>query len=392
MPNQYIFILGRNQELSLAEIEAVLNTNQVKFELVTRVEDAALIACDKELNLETYQNQLGGTIKIAKVLKSVTANDLTSNLITIIQEMFIKTASGRFQFGFSSFGQIKANDLQRLGLQIKKQLAGSNRPVRFIVSKEKNLSSVIVWKEKLLNSGLDLIVLPVKQQIFLAQTITCQDFRDYAARDFPRPNRDELSGMLPPKLAKIMLNLGGLKPNQIVYDPFCGSGTILQEVLMLGAGSIYGSDISAKAVQDTQNNLKWLETKNNLNPTKQVIFLADATDAKQIKPAGEVDLICTEPYLGPSKNKFFTPQQYKDLALELRELYLKALTNFKPVIKANGVIVMIWPEISDQPTFSLDEVRALGFKIVDSKLTSSDLIYSRPGQIVKRRVVVLVKN
>jgi len=41
----------------------------------------------------------------------------------------------------------------------------------------------------------------------LAQTLTCQDFRAYEIRDFKRPVRDIKRGMIPLRLAKIMLNL-----------------------------------------------------------------------------------------------------------------------------------------------------------------------------------------
>ena len=37
------------------------------------------------------------------------------------------------------------------------------------------------------------------------------------------------------RLAKVLLNIGGVRKGQTVLDPFCGSGTVLSEALLTGA-------------------------------------------------------------------------------------------------------------------------------------------------------------
>src|SRR5205823_3602162 len=88
-----------------------------------------------------------------------------------------------------------------------------------------------------------------------------QPFEQFSARDFGRPGRDDLSGMLPPKLAIIMINLAANDTISVLLDPFCGSGTILSEALLLGYKNLIGSDISEKAVADTKTNLDWIANK-----------------------------------------------------------------------------------------------------------------------------------
>lgn len=62
------------------------------------------------------------------------------------------------------------------------------------------------------------------------RTSFVQDIESYTARDQARPMRDARVGMLPPKLAQIIINLA-LSNNDIteVLDPFCGTGVVLQE-------------------------------------------------------------------------------------------------------------------------------------------------------------------
>ena len=90
------------------------------------------------------------------------------------------------------------------------------------------------------------------QQFSLAQTEAVQPFEQFSARDFGRPGRDDLSGMLPPKLAIIMINLAQTPLNSILLDPFCGSGTILSEAVLLGYTNLIGTDISEKAIADSK--------------------------------------------------------------------------------------------------------------------------------------------
>jgi tRNA G10 N-methylase Trm11 len=67
-------------------------------------------------------------------------------------------------------------------------------------------------------------------------------------------------GMLPPKLARMMINL--TKNNTAIYDPFCGLGTVLIEALHMGRIHILASDISEAMVSATEKNThEFIETE-----------------------------------------------------------------------------------------------------------------------------------
>jgi hypothetical protein len=74
---------------------------------------------------------------------------------------------------------------------------------------------------------------------------------------------DAFVGMLPPKLAQIMLNLAtkGERGLQI-WDPFCGLGTTLIEAFQAGYSHLLGSDIADDMVIATQTNTSQFALQN----------------------------------------------------------------------------------------------------------------------------------
>ena len=118
------------------------------------------------------------------------------------------------------------------------------------------LSSVVVEQNKLTTAqGAEIVIVQFDKKLFLGKTIAVQPFKELSFRDYGRPARDDYSGMLPPKLAQIMLNLSGAKPADTILDPFCGSGTILTEAMLMGYQDLVGSDVSSKAIEDTGKNI-----------------------------------------------------------------------------------------------------------------------------------------
>ncbi len=89
----------------------------------------------------------------------------------------------------------------------------------------------------------------------MARTIWVQDIDAYTRRDMSR-ERSMKVGMMPPKLAQIMINLA-TKGNKTlsIWDPFCGLGTTLIEADHMGYEKLKGSDISPDMVSATTTNL-----------------------------------------------------------------------------------------------------------------------------------------
>lgn len=391
---QYFFILGTNPALSLAELSAVLDINHPRL-----LSPDCLLAETESFDPDSLIRRLGGIIKIGQIEKVGNYNNEAALLEAIFELSLSSQASnpsGKFNFGISNYGPGSFNK-KILGLKLKQLFKNKGISCRFVVSQEKTLSSVVVAQNKLLSRGIEILLAKDNGQIVIGRTLAVQPFKDMSLRDYGRPARDDLSGMLPPKLAQIMINLSGKSTNDtVLLDPFCGSGTVLTEALIMGYKEMFGSDISTTAIEATRRNINWVKELYKIDAPSPSLSVQDAKSISTwIKPSS-IDLIITEPYLGPQRGKI----DRKLVTSELEELYSTSLSEFHRVLKDDGRIVMVWPmfygERPINPKYS-------GFKIIDPlasdlkgaivKLSGRNtIIYGRPGQKVFREIVILAKE
>lgn len=382
--NKYIFILGQSPQLAQEELKAVLSSKNDQIELVA--DNFVVASTDKKAS--DLINILGGTIKIAKYIQNI---DNISNLDAYfwydILEKNLKSDT-KNHFGFSLYNDEKNyKSIERKAFELKKLLKENKYKSRLVTSQDPILSSVIVSKNKLI--GNELLIIKYQDKYLLALTEAVQDFVAYGWRDMKRPNRDAKSGMLPPKIAQMMVNLGGSDLNKNILDPFCGSGTVLQEAILLGYKNIYGSDFSPKAVKDTKENLNWL-LKNFNAKAKIEIIESDIKNLDKKIDANSIDIIVSEPFMGDARfiarqNRMSDINKVKD---ELQILYGLAFEKFKKILSPNAMIVFIFPvfHMANQDIYTLDKkiISQLGFEYQLDK----DIIYSRPDQKVKRQITV----
>ena len=198
--NKYIAVLGRQPKISLAELEA----------LFQNVHPICPLLAEFESNSTPDIRRLGGTLKIAKPV----------NLQQFLENL---PASGKITIGISDFSpKTTPYKAQGEALKLNRRLAKTGRSVRIIPNKTAVLSSATSLHNHLLTeSKIELL----KYQQKFYRVIQLSNIEEYAKRDQKRPARDAKVGMLPPKLAQILINLcGGLSPKSRILDPFCGTG------------------------------------------------------------------------------------------------------------------------------------------------------------------------
>ena len=391
---KYFFVLGNNPTLSAAELTAVLNFSQAKL----LAPNFLVGETSHEPHLQSLIKRLGGTIKLGELIAEVPFSsnfaDFLPSLEKIILQHSNNLGAGKINFGFSVYGDQQINT-KALGLTIKKKLQAQGISSRLVTSQEKTLSSVVVEQNKLLKRGLEIVLIREGEKIIIGKTLAVQDFKGLSRRDYGRPARDDHSGMLPPKLAQIMLNLAELTdPQEIIVDPFCGSGTILSEALLMGYQRLFGSDLTPQAVSNARENIAWLKKNYPLdNPQVKIITKNVINLAKFIKPLS-ASAIVTEPYLGPQRGLI----NFNQVKENLESLYSEALAQFRLVLKPGGRVVMIWPSFYGERPITPDYS---GFKMLNpypsfmsSPLNKNrpSIIYGRPGQKVFREIVVLEKE
>lgn len=392
----YIFFLGNHPGISIAEILAYFKRKDIEItEYRVVFEGILLIKSSEKLDIKKVISELGGTIKIGELMTWL-KGDVETGAKLMMDELMTLDIE-RLHYGFSAYG-VRIN--KTLGLNMKREIIALGRMARWVVSRDAVLSSVIIEQNKLLTHGFEFSFIKSEGKIMLVKTLAVQPFKELSKRDYGRPGRDDQSGMLPPKLAQMMLNMGLVKKDTILLDPFCGSGTVLSEALLLGVESLLGSDISERAVEDTQVNLEWTLGKNQeLRLKNQNIRHESATELSKTHKANSIDVIVTEPFLGPQRGDY----DVRDVVLQLESLYAKAITEFAKVLKNSGRVVMVWPVFkthSDRIFMSAKIVGQLNvvkplpgeFKGALYNLTNRNtLLYGRPDQRVWREIVILTK-
>ncbi len=392
------FVLGNNRELSVAEIESVTGVH----EFASREGDVLLL--ETEQTGPQLQDRLAGTIKVGSVVGEMEEWDKEAcgELIAAM----IDAGLPRVEFGVSVYDAGDAHrakelrkEAERLGLEIKSRVKESGRPVRLVTSREKTLSAVVVTTNKLLERGGEFVLIVTKDKILIGQTEAVQDFEAWGERDFGRPARDAQSGMLPPKLARMMVNLSGADPiHSTLLDPFCGSGTVLMEAILLGYKEVIGSDISEKAVADTRKNLEWIQEKfiGTLVPSSPDATKVAGNATLLVSPAQAlsipkpVDAIVTETYLGPALHGREHPEFLKQNLSMLSELYRQSFGSLVNLVKPGGTAVVAFPVFQtkegEQEVATRKMMESLGWKV------ERRLRYERAGQHVEREIFIMRKE
>lgn len=85
--------------------------------------------------------------------------------------------------------------------------------------------------------------------------LTAEAVRDFSQRK-PADRPFFQPGSMDPVLARALVNIAGARPGTKILDPMCGTGGILIEAGLSGAGVI-GLDVQRKMVRGTKENLAW---------------------------------------------------------------------------------------------------------------------------------------
>jgi len=367
---KYIFNLGHQPKISLEEIKSVLERLKISNEIYFQSEKFLILELDQEINSQKILTDLGGTVKIGKEIEK-TENIENSAINYLIEAQ----PDGKIQFS------INGDDKKNIAIAIKKGLRKEGRSARFV---ETNTSASVVYN-KLMQKQSDLTV--VRGLLFVTEAI--QDFEEFSKRDMERPALDKKSGILPPKLAKIMLNLAkGSPAKNTLLDPFCGSGTILNEAIVLGYNKIIANDSSKKAIEDSKQNVKWISTE--INKTPNIEFLTERAEQLHLKlKEGSANIIVTEPFMGKPLLGRETENELENQANGLSDMYLASFRSFHKILAPNGTIVFIFPQFGFRndwiKTERIAEIEKIGFKVMPFS-TGNSLLYYRKGQFVARNI------
>ncbi len=373
---EFLFLLGNTPALSLAELQAVypnLNCELLQPQVALGKSDAF----DAQAAIE----RLGGTVKILKPFERSTLLNTAAAQAKLTDLLRAHpNAAGKLQFGIGEVGRDHLQPIE--AAEIKAILQHEGLSVRYVSDSRLGLSAAILSHKRAM---LEFLVINTETETLIAETIAVQDVDNWTNRDRNKPYADSKKGMLPPKVARIMVNLalGDTDPTAAtVCDPFCGSGTVLLEASVLGA-TVIGSDVDAVAVDGTARNLLWLYREYNLSKQHT---LRNADVSKLQLPVDSVSHLVTEPFLGkPSPREHQLPGIFKGL----EKLYKGAFKHWTTFLQDGARLVVVMPLVTEfKHAFSLrpfiDDLESLGYTTC-----SEPIIYARPGATVQRELYQL---
>jgi len=336
----YIFVIGRNHELSILELISYFQKNSINYEIKARDKNLLFINLDKEINLK----ELAGTIKIANLIENLDNLNLKDKITYYTNSTNIKKELKKI---FKREG-VKATFRENLE---------STRP-------------------------LDLEILEINHKIALVTQIS--NPKEYRYRDESRPRFDNKT-VISIRLAKILINIS--QANKEILDPFCGCGTILQEALLLNLDAI-GID---KKIRDSRLNLEWLSKKFKIK-NKYKLIEGDATRISSY--IEKIECVVTEPYLGPYFKEYPPEQEARRVMLNLQNLYYKTLREISKIIEKR--IVIIVPIIKTRSSLVkfdfLDIVNKNNLKVCSFKAIKIPVVYKTRNNIIFREIWILEKN
>lgn len=389
-----ILILGRQPALGLAELESLYGAQAIK-PIGT---NAVLVNVAPE---DIAFSRLGGSIKLAKVLTELDFTDWSKTVDYLVQNVpkhLDYLPEGKLKFGVSTFNlPVGTQQINRATLSVKKAIKSAGRSVRVVPNTEPALNSAQVRHNQLTSDlGMELLLIKHGFKTILAQTVQEQDIDAYAARDQGRPWRDSKVGMLPPKLAQIILNIAtatSTPTGTIVLDPFCGTGVVLQEALLAGFNA-YGVDLEPRMSLDyATKNLEWLQNRVDLTKQTWRCELGDATSI-QWQP---FDVIACETYLGRPFSALPKPEVLKEVMQDVDTIHKKFLRNVADQTQTGFRMTIAVPAWKTPQGFlhlkSLDSLEEMGYtRLKFVHVSNEDLIYHRSDQVVARELITLIRK
>lgn len=148
------------------------------------------------------------------------------------------------------------------------------------------------------------------------------------------------SSSLHPKLARAIINITGVKENEILIDPFCGTGGFLIEAGLMNIKAV-GYDIYKPMIKGCIQNLKYYKIKDYKIKNKNAIDINDKFDYVVTDLPYGLNSNALVDYDKKSwkKGRINLKIQKDNFKQNLEQFYLKFLKNLRKKLKKKAVIV-----------------------------------------------------
>jgi tRNA G10 N-methylase Trm11 len=351
---RYIFILGRNVELSLEEVKSFLKRIGNGIRNIKKRKNAILVETEKHIH-EKIINKLGGVLAFGEI-------------VDIHKEELYFGTSNKMNYVIWEF--CDKSDCEMIRQHLKRRLKAEG-----LKATEKKLGRMIRLQDGGTASTLSTKHIDEQFFVFDGEFGRINQVCDYEAiekRDMQKPvRRSELS--ISPRLAKIMINLSEVQKGKLI-DAFCGIGVILSEAQLQNI-PVIGVDKDKKALEGARHNLEWQEFKD---------FKLIKSDSRKVD-IPQCEVMVSEPDLGEILKKMPTKEKAEETLRKYNSLMIAVINNLKENI--SGRIVFTAPYIKTHQGRIGCDAEEIAIR------TRKELVLKIPefrdNQVVGREIIVL---
>ena len=347
----FVFNLEKNLEPSaMADLGGTIKIGQPKTTLPTQIVKEAFLNKNKQA-----QKQITQTLAASNIPAGMTPEKVLFGVSVYFTDNTFSPMSGRMQ--------------RLIGSAVKDELTARGKKANFmgysVDRKKAQLSHVEVLKKNLVENQAEVLFCIGKTETWIATTIAVHNPFEFQKRDIYKPNQRVIFAM-PPRLARMMVNLSACNEGKTLLDPFCGVGTILQEALLEKA-AVVGMDVNPWCVKAAEENLEWLTREYGLGNADFRVLLGEVGRMAEKVGLESVDCIVSEPDLGPALREVPTGPYAQKIIEKLQPLFFGFIEEAYRALKPKGRLVLVTPYIktrsNEAVTMPIDnQLECVGFK------------------------------
>jgi tRNA G10 N-methylase Trm11 len=361
---KYFFILGRNPELSRAELFIYFESRGIFFEEVIFSEN--LLILNFKLEVKINIQMLGGTLGLGKLHEF---KNKVEFLDYLGNEEFVELD----KFTYTIFGNLDSYYLSEKFKKDRKKAQIKNFGKKLRLQSGENTF--------IPNVDVEIFAFNKGSHIFLGIVEQRFSSKDVESRDMKKPIRRE-SLAISPRLARILINLSGAREGDSILDPFCGVGGIIQEAVIMEINCL-GIDIDSEAITGAKINLNWL--KNNYKFKSKYEFIQSNSLSA---PNRQYSSIVAESSLGEVLRKKLARKSAKKYLNEFTEKIIPLLKKFKEIKGPKAKIAITFPCFEDVQITAEEIIPLSGLRLYSNGLVKFPIIEKRNDQFVNRQIWV----
>jgi tRNA (guanine10-N2)-dimethyltransferase len=269
----FFFLSGEHEDLPVSELKAILEAEGFKYEVLEKLDQVLRIeadpACVEAIRRRSAFTRFCGLelLKSENKETSIVESMQSENMRGVLKDT--ETFAARIRRVRTYASELNSMDLERrIGELLLEQNPNAKVNLR---SPAKTFFGVLTGENFVF--GLKLAEIPAKP------------FVERRARKKPffHPSA------MPSKLARCMVNLTRVRAEDLVFDPFCGTGSILIEAGIIHC-RVLGSDVQRRMINGAIQNLNYFRIESD------GMIISDASNP----PLSNVDCVVTDPPYGRS--------------------------------------------------------------------------------------------